>query len=174
MKINTPKILTVPIDLEFDLIKKELVVNSKFLDKNYRDTVLYSSEGDHVFNLNNLYNFVEYEMIQQNIQKDDITKEIECGFITLINDILSSLEHVKKLTDKTCTKWKNKAGVVVHDGVVSIGAHLSKVDFLSSNFPCLNFMNDNVIHSITEAYVCKNDGVAVVCDEEKPSLFFEF
>ena len=172
--MKTKNIVTFPVDLSFDMTTNQLTVKSQFNNKEYIDTITYSIDGNHEFHLNNLYTFVEHEMLQKNVTNEDITKSIEKSFIGLIDDIIESFEHLKKLTDEKCTKWRNKAGIIVYNDVATVGDYLSRVDFLSSNFPCISAISDKDCHNIEESYVCKDYGVVITSKGERATMIFEF
>lgn len=171
MKVK--EIIVLPIDLDFNLPSKTLAINSKFDGKEYVDTITYSEDGIHQYNVNNCINFVEYQMLQKSTKIDDITNEIHKGFIQTIGNILDSIPEIEKLTNKPVTFWKNKAGIVIYNDNVVVAANIPLVDFLSSNFPFINSLSDEAIGNIKEVYICWDKAVVLTSKTDNSAIVFE-
>lgn len=165
---NPKHILVAPFRIKIDTDKKLVEITSSFQDKDYIDTITYTDDGKYEFHLNNLYNFIEYELIQHKVEEIlDLYQRVESKLVKLISDVLKN----QKETGVESSIWDSIAGVVIYDDVVTVGYYLDAEDIQAMNSPLSHFLTKKEIENLVAGYFIENAGVVFLNKNDEATIF---
>ena len=161
-------ILVAPFRIKIETDKKLITIVTTFQDIDYTDTISYTDDGKYEFHLNNLYNLIEYELIQHKVDEIvDLTKRVEDKLVKLISDVTSTQEEY----GGGSTLWHSIAAVVIYGDVVTVGYHLDAEDIQAMNSPLSHFLSKKEIDNLVAGYFIEDTGVVFLNKDEEATIF---